>query len=169
MVIRILGATLTVLAGSIYAVTITKEHRRNETLLEELILVLDHISWELETNFSNLAICCREAGQCGKGTVGLIFLELAQQLDRGQAGTVSKCFASITQSHQLPQTVLQRLAQLGDILGRYDLSGQISGIRAMQELCKRDLHALAGERTKTVKSCQALGLCTGAAVAILLL
>ena len=76
---------------------------------------------------------------------------------------------SILELEHIPSPVRDRLGQLGDTLGRYDLSGQIGGLQALQELCRRDLQALAGERQKNVKSCQALGLCTGAALAILLL
>jgi hypothetical protein len=72
-------------------------------------------------------------------------------------------------AHPIPTSVRERLSQLADTLGRYDLAAQISGLQAVQELCRRDLQALNLERSKTVKSCQALGICTGAALAILLL
>ena len=169
MMIRILGAMLTVLAGGLYAMHITKEHRQKEAYLEELLLILEHFTWELQTNLSPLSTCCTAAARCVRGKMGDFFLLLAEQLHRADAPTPSACMRSILELEPIPSPVRDRLGQLGDTLGRYDLSGQIGGLQALQELCRRDLQALAGERQKTVKSCQALGLCTGAALAILLL
>ena len=133
------------------------------------MLILEHFSWELQTNLAPLSICCAAASCCGRGEMGRLFENLAQHLERGIERNPGECMALAMVQHDIPQQIQFRLSQLGDTLGRYDLSGQIGGIEAIRELCKRDLQALVSERSKTVKSCQALGLCTGAAVAILLL
>ena len=169
MIIRMLGAVLTLLSGIIFAMNITKEHREKEDCFEELLMILEHFVWELQTNQPTLAICCQAASQCGKGQIGKLFSSLAQYLAQGGEASPSICMERVFHAHPIPTSVRERLSQLADTLGRYDLCAQISGIQAVQELCRRDLQALALERSKTVKSCQALGICTGAALAILLL
>ena len=169
MMIRMLGAALTLLSGMIFAVNVTKEHREKEDCFEELLMILEHFVWELQTNQPPLAICCQIASQCGMGQRGKLFSALAQYLAPGGEASPSECMERALQEHPIPSAVRERLTQLADTLGRYDLCAQISGIQAVQELCRRDQQALALERSKTVKSCQALGICTGAAVAILLL
>lgn len=169
MMVRLIGAAMTLFSGALYAVTVTKEHRQKEGNLEELQMILEHFIWELQTNLSPLSICCRESASSGRGQIAMIFMDLATYLEESCAPTPADCMVKALAEQNLPSILHTRLLQLADNLGRYDLSGQIGGIRAIQELCRRDLQALAKERTKTVKSCQALGLCTGAAIAILLL
>ena len=164
-----LGAVLTLLSGVIFSINVTKEHREKVDCFEELLMILEHFVWELETNQPTLAICCQAASQCGKGQIGKLFSTLAQLLAQGGEASPSSCVQRALQEHPIPSAVRDRLSQLADTLGRYDLCAQISGIQAVQELCRRDLQALTLERSKTVKSCQALGICTGAALAILLL
>ena len=168
MVIRMVGAALTLLSGVLYAANITKEHRAKERDLEEFMLILEHFSWELQTNLSPLAVCCLAAARCGRGKIGALFADLAERLEYGAEASAAECMAQVRHNYNISFSIAARLDQLGDTLGRYDLSGQIAGIKAIGELCRRDLRALAAERTKTVKTCQTLGLCTGAAVAILL-
>lgn len=160
---------MTLLSGVLYAVNITKEHRRKEAYLEELLLILEHFVWELETNLTPLSLCCQAAAGCGRGQMADLFRRLSRFLDEGRGADPAACMERLLTQQDLPVQLRQRLVQLADTMGRYDLSGQIAGIHAVQELCRRDLHTLEEERTKTVKSCRALGLCTGAAVAILLL
>lgn len=169
MTIRMCGAALTLLSGVLYAVKVTKEHRRKEACFEELQLILEHFVWQLQTNLSALSVCCQAAAGCGKGQMGTLFRQLALRLEQGSGADPGNCMEELVMAQNLPAQLRQRLFQLADTLGRYDLSGQIAGIQAVQALCRRDLQTLESERTKTVKSCRVLGLCTGAAVAILLL
>lgn len=169
MMIRLIGAGMTLLAGGGYAMVIGTEHRKKEGYYEQLLLILEHFSWQLQTNMAPLPVCCTSAAVCGRGKIAELFVHLSQQLESGGADSAAVCMAGCIAEFDLPSQLTQRLEQLGDTLGRYDLTSQIAGIQTVMELCKRDLQALMAERIKSVKSCQALGMCTGAAVAILLL
>lgn len=169
MMIRVLGAVCTLLAGSCYAITIGKEHRKKEGYYEQLLLILEHFVWELQTNMAPLPVCCAAAAHCARGEMAVLFDCLSQKLEKGEVNSAAQCMAECVAQQDLPPQLTQRLLQLGDTLGRYDLSGQIGGIQSISQLCMRDLQALTAARGKSLKSCQALGLCTGAAVAILLL
>ena len=60
------------------------------------------------------------------------------------------------------------LRLLGQTLGRFDLPGQLKGIKAVQESCRRELARLERNRDARLRSYQTLGLCAGAALVILL-
>ena len=56
---------------------------------------------------------------------------------------------------------------LGTSLGRFDLTGQLNGLEQVRSHCRRELEALAGNRDQRVRGYQTLGICAGAALAIL--
>lgn len=170
MIIRMIGAGLTLLSGGGYALAVAREHRQKEESLEELIRILDHLASELDTYLTPLPTACNAVSEAGKGPVSAVFIALSGQLQRQQEVNAAGCMkAALKEVPGVPEAARERLVQLGDTLGRYDLEGQLRGIRATQQLCRRDLESLAKERTTKVKSYQTLGFCTGAAIAILLL
>ena len=54
-------------------------------------------------------------------------------------------------------------------MGQFDLSGQLKGFEAVNKDCLRELTDLENNRTQRTRSYQTLGLCAGAALAILFL
>ncbi len=75
--------------------------------------------------------------------------------------------AALGRSRELTGDVQKRLLQLGRCLGRYDLQGQLQGLEAVQRGCEEALTALGRDREARLRSYQTLGLCAGAALAIL--
>lgn len=61
------------------------------------------------------------------------------------------------------------MEELGRNLGRFDLTGQLSSLRALRAGCEDSLKQLTDNRDNRLRSYQTLGLCTGAALAVLLL
>ena len=61
------------------------------------------------------------------------------------------------------------LSQLGKSLGQLDLAGQLRGLAAAQEACRKELERVEAEKAGRLRCYRALGLCAGAALAILLL
>ena len=149
---------------------LAREHRKKEDYLEKILQILDHLAAELQTNLTPLPTACRLAAGTSKDDMAQLFSRLSQQLDLQIEVNPAGCMkVALAQSQGLPEVVQQRLLTLGDNLGRYDLEGQLAGIRAVQQLCRRDLEGLIRDRETKLRSYQTLGLCTGAAVAILLL
>ena len=52
-------------------------------------------------------------------------------------------------------------------MGRFDVKGQIQGLEAVRSYCRGELENMAVNREARLRSYQTLGLCTGAALAIL--
>ena len=57
--------------------------------------------------------------------------------------------------------------QLGKSLGRFDLNGQLQGIEQVRAHCRRELSSLENGRDQRIRGYQTLGVCAGAALAIL--
>ena len=54
-----------------------------------------------------------------------------------------------------------------DQIGRFDLEGQLQGLESVRVYCRDQLDNLAKDRDVRLRSYQTLGLCAGAALAIL--
>ena len=61
------------------------------------------------------------------------------------------------------------LRQLGKTLGRFDLEGQLQGLQAVCAACLEARDSLQKDRDTRLRSYRTLGLCAGAALAILFL
>ena len=56
---------------------------------------------------------------------------------------------------------------MGSSLGRFDLEGQLQGLESVRIYCREQLDELSKDRDVRLRSYQTLGLCAGAALAIL--
>ena len=63
----------------------------------------------------------------------------------------------------------ENFVKFGDLLGHFDLSGQIRGIEAVRHFAANDLERLCDHKDVRLRSYQTLGLCAGSALIILLL
>ena len=77
--------------------------------------------------------------------------------------------AAIRESGELPNRIRSILAQLGHSLGRFDLEGQIQGIRTVRRRTEESLESIRKNRDERLRSYQTLGICAGAALAIILI
>ena len=76
--------------------------------------------------------------------------------------------AAVSASH-LALPTKQFLRDLGRSLGRFDLDGQLREIEFLKENVSSAFSKLTTEQDARLRSYQTLGLCAGAALAILLL
>jgi stage III sporulation protein AB len=99
--------------------------------------------------------------------VRTFFTELARALDTQTAPDVQVCVYTLLTRMEPPKLLRRQLAELGATLGRFDLPGQLRGlehaIRSAEEALRTVRDGAEGRR----RSWQTLGLCAGAALAIL--
>jgi hypothetical protein len=62
-----------------------------------------------------------------------------------------------------------QIITLCNSVGRFGMEGQLKGLNTVQLECERQLSLLRNNRDSKIRSYQTLGLCTGAALAILLI
>ena len=164
-----IGAILILGSCSGCGFAIAAGKRREERLLRQLMGILQFLEAELQYRLTPLPELCRmAAGEC-KGTLQTVFLNLYRELTWQKLPDAGSCmYAALRRTGELPAGVRRPLVQLGHTLGRFDLPGQIQGIRAVRERCEESLEALRKNRDERLHSYQTLGVCTGAALAILL-
>lgn len=129
---------------------------------------LDYMEWELLYRLTPLVDLCRQvSGQTG-GSLGTLFIKLAEELESQISPDVAGCMqVALALSAPLPKKVEKNLKLFGKSLGRYDLDGQLKGLDSVRTQCRRDLKELEKNREEHQRIYQTLGLCAGAALVIL--
>ncbi len=163
------GALLIVAGCGGFGFAIAAGHRRQEKLLRQLIQILEFMENELQYRLTPLPELCRQAGKEVDGLLKNVFLELARELDWQVSPDVGSCMsAAIKRNHDLPVILRKHLFRLGNTLGRFDLPGQLQGLQAVKAGCAESIKLLDNDRDNRLRSYQTLGVCTGAALAVLL-
>ena len=164
-----IGAVLIIISCSGCGFAIAAGKRREESLVCQLLRILQIIEAELQYHVTPLPELCRMAAGETKGILRVVFMNLYRELKWQQLPDAGSCmYAAIQRSGEMPARVRRLLVQLGQTLGRFDLSGQLQGIRAVQKRCEETLEMIRKNRDESLRSYQTLGVCAGAALAIIL-
>ena len=170
MMIKIFGVVMTVVGCGSVGFQIAANYRREEKSLLQLSLILEYMECELQYRLTPLPELCRQAGRTYKQIPGNVFLDLAAELESQISPDVSCCMSAVLRKNKnLPPITRKLLENLGMSIGKFDVSGQIKGFSSVNEECERNLNALSEGRDTRLRSYQTLGLCAGAALAILLI
>lgn len=170
MSIKLIGAILIIAGCGGVGFSMAAAHRREEKALWQLIGVLNYMGCELQYHLTPLPELCRCAAEQTVGNIRQLFQNLASELEGQIAPDATACMnAAIAKTSRLPQQARKNLLMLGTSLGRFDLQGQLKGLEAARQQCRRDLDGLTRDRDVRLRSYQTLGLCAGSALAILFL
>lgn len=143
---------------------------REERSLRQLTALLDFMACELQYHLPALPELCRNTAAQATGTLSHFFLALAGEIDAQISPDVERCLeAALQHTEHVPDITKTMLQTLGKTLGRFDLDGQVRGLESVRLEARRQLKELEHNRSNRLRSYQTLGLCAGAAVAILLL
>ena len=170
MSIRLLGAFLILSGCGWFGFSMASAHRARENGLRQLIRAAEFMECELQFRQTPLPQLCHLTSNILNGELGRLFSELGERLDRRSYADVSACMDSVQYDHpNLPEGIGPILSELGQHLGQFDLAGQLSSLRSVQAECESALKQLMDNKENRLRSYQTLGLCTGAALAVLLL
>jgi stage III sporulation protein AB len=169
MPLKLVGAIVVIVCCGGFGILLARNHRREVALLHELLRALDLMASELEYRLTPLPDLCRACAEDLSPQLRHVFCRIAQQLDLQKvtdvAGAVEEIFS---EDKQLPDAVTKQLRLLGQSLGRYDLNGQLRGLRYCSSACQQQLDELERNQQQRLRSYQTLGFCAGAVLAILL-
>lgn len=143
-------------------------HRQKENMLQQIISAVALMTSELQFRQTVLPqlmhLCAKETS----GTISRVFAAMHRELQRQIAPDAACCMAAVVdEMPKMPDSIREKLTLLGNCLGRYDLSGQISGLETVAQLCQRELSGLLHNRDARMRSYVTLGLCAGVALVIL--
>lgn len=168
MTVKWMGAVLILTGCGGMGFAVAAASRREENLLRQLIAILDYMQCELQYHLTPLPELCQQAGVEAGGILGEVFGRISQNLNNQITADVSEAVSSaLKEACSLPAKPAKAFSILGRTLGKFDLDGQIRGLEATRALCRRELEAMGVNRDNRLRSYQTLGLCAGAALAIL--
>lgn len=132
--------------------------------------ILQFMEWELTYRLTPLPELCRLAAHGTNGTVNKIFMELAKELEQQLFPDAPSCMnALLDRNNHLPGQFRSLLRDLGSSLGCFDLPGQLQGLSACRQRCLEEIHLLQSNQENRIRNYRMLGVCTGLALAILLI
>lgn len=165
-----IGAVLIVAGCGGFGFSLSAEHRREENSLRKLIALLDFMACELQYRMTPLPELCVAAAGETCGPLRQIFSKLAELLEASVSWDVAGAMDDALQSAEpLPEKTRDNLLALGRSMGRFDLTGQLSALESVRAGCRRDLEEFTANRDIRLRNYQTLGICAGAAVAIILI
>lgn len=166
---RILGAFCIFVGCGSFGFSMAAASRREEAELRRLITALEYMSCELSYRMLPLSELCRSAARDSGGTVRFFLTEVARALEMQSEPDVRSCIYGILE--KLPQTkaLNRQLQGLGTTLGCFDLPGQLRGLESAIQSAGEALRTVRDGAAERRRSYQTLGLCAGAAMAILFL
>lgn len=165
-----IGAVLIVVGCGGFGFSLCADHRMQEKSLRKLICVLDFMACELQYRMTPLPDLCAEAAAEADDLLAKVFQTLSLELERTTAADVSAAMDTALRSAEpLPVKTRDNLLALGRSMGRFDLAGQLSALEAVRSACRRDLEGFTANRDLRLRNYQTLGLCAGAALAVLLI
>ncbi len=165
-----IGAGLIIAACGTVGFSMAVNHRKEESALRRLIAALAYMESELEYTLPQLPILVHHTGEKSSGEIAKVFLDLSRELESQISPDVSRCMAAVLARHSgLPQVTKGFFEELGHSLGCFDLQGQLKGLSAVRNGCLRCMESLENNRDVRLRSYQTLGLCAGAALAVLLI
>ena len=169
MYIKIIGALLITVGCGGYGMLLAKVHRKEVKLLHQLMGVLEMMRSELEYRLTPVPLLCRSCTSDTDRLLRDVFTAVADQLEKQEATDASTAMAvAIEHDKRLPPITAAQLRQLGQTLGRFDLSGQARGFTQCAQECANKLNELECNQQQRLRGYQTLSFCTGAALAILL-
>ena len=169
MTIKLIGAFLVFAGCGSFGFSMAASCRGEQNALRQLVRALEFMHSELSYRLPPLSALCRSAGAIVTGPVQKVLLDLAEELDAQVAPDVRICMAAALSQQRLSPGLRQIFLHLGETLGRFDLPGQLRGLEGAAEETRLAIRTLQQEKGSRLRSYQTLGLCAGAALAILFL
>lgn len=169
MSIRILGALIVISGCGWFGFSMAGAHRARERLFRQMIRAAEYMACELGYRQTPLPQLCRNTSRVLDRGLRPIFLHLADLLEESCFADVAACMDAVLEENELVPTARALMEELGRTLGQFDLNGQLRSLTAFQADCEASLKELSRNRDNRLRSYQTLGLCTGAALAVLLL
>lgn len=170
MSFKLIGSILIIVACGGFGFKIAASYIKEERILRQFISALDYMECELQYRLTPLPILCHQTAAECSGVLQRVFLTFANELEDQISPDVERCMtAALQQTKDIPRLTFEALDMLGKSLGRFDLDGQLKGLEAVRQDCRRNSEELSQNRNVRLRSYQTLGLCAGAAMAILLI
>ena len=162
------GAILIISSCGGTGFSIVSACRKEEKHLKELLMVLHSMEGELEYRLTPLPELIKHALYDTTGSLRCVMEALLRELNDQEEADVYQCMLKAMKKRTgLSTKMTSLLKQLGRTLGRFDLQAQLRSLHGLQAACEEELKRIRDNQDIRFRSYQTLGLCAGAALAIL--
>lgn len=169
MYIRILGAILIAASCGGFGLTMAANHKNEVKTLRCFIESLEYMESELQYRLTPLPDLFRTTANMTSDTLSRIYIDLSNELECQISPDAEQCMNVVIQHHEdIPKLTREALSLLGNTLGHFDLDGQVRCLDRIKEDCLQKLSKYTENQETRLRSYKTLGLCAGAAIAILL-
>lgn len=170
MIWKIIGSILIIASCGGFGIHIAAMYRNEIRSLKMMIDCIDYMQWELQYRLTDLPALFKQiVVNCCEGSLKNIFEELTNHLEQCSSYDVQHCMEMILSTKKdIPADTKNALYHLGRTLGKFDLNGQINGLKSVRDECKRRLNILLNDQTTRIRSYKTLGFSAGAALVIIL-
>jgi len=139
--------------------------------LENLILSLKTMEWELADRLAPLPELLRRSSSCISGVVKDFYLLCISGLEHRREAPFSQIWQEAAESipFHLDEHELSQLENLGSTLGRYDVTSQCAALRETREKLNVLLEKAREQKERMGRVYGTMGLASGALLVIVLL
>ena len=168
MTYKWIGAILVIAGSGGFGFSMASLHRRTEKHLQQFLQILEDMECLLQYKLMPLPDLCRNSVGRVRGPLRTLLLKFATELEEQVAPDAPSCMAAaLAQCKNISGSLRYLSSELGHCLGIYDLPGQLKALESVQKNCQRVLKNLECNRELRIRSYQTLGICAGAALAVL--
>lgn len=168
MIIKLIGVVFVIVSCGSVGFKIASNYKKEENSLRNLVHILNYMESELQYRLMPLPELCRQVARTFSGIPGNIFTYFADEMEMQKYVEPVQCITTVlNHTKSIPPITRTKLELLGQFIGRFDLDGQIKDLEAVRIECETKLTLLCNNRESRLRSYQTLGLCAGAALAIL--
>lgn len=169
MLLKLFGAILVIAGCGGFGILIAVTHKKEVNALDALLQTLDFLMNELRYRLSPLPELCSMAANITNGTLHEFFLRLEKEMNKHISHNASACVTAVLDKMDcIPSTAKDLLQRMGDSLGQFDVEGQLNALEALRLQAAEIKENQSKNLNERLRSYQTLGLCAGAALAILL-
>ena len=167
---RIYGIICIILGCGAVGFIFAYNAKREVTALKQFIAALEFMKCELQFSLPALSDLCRHTASVSTHHVRKLFNLISDELDNQIFPDAHRCILSaIKQCKDMPSLTQKAAELLATSIGHFDLKGQLSSIETVM-VESQQLLATYSNNLETRSRCyKTLGICAGAAIAILLI
>lgn len=168
MTLKLLGAVLIVAACGGFGFYVAAAHKKEVFYLQKLTAIIEFMEWELEYRLTPLPQLCSSIAEKTRFCFSAVFKNLADELTYQISPDVTSCMRNVLIKHKdIPETIRCYLEMLGESLGEYNVDGQLKSLIQLRMMLNKKLDELTKNQAQRLRCYQMLGVCAGAALAIL--
>ena len=165
---KLIGAICVIVACGGAGFTMAMQYISRIRVFADMIILLNYMESEIQYRRTPLPFLCRQAAEQVSGKLRLVFNSLADELEAQIAPNVELCMTTVVDKLGITDVSIRTtLLGLSSNLGKFDTEGQLKALEYARSSCSENLKRLQMGREQRIRSYQTLGLCAGAAIAIL--